>query len=79
MVSEQTITHASQSGCVATPCRVKAKGCIECLNANRNFDSDSDTRADKQGSRQNQNLTKLEQKLAAAEKETAAKHSAPRP
>lgn len=50
----------------------------ERLKANRNFDSDSDTEADKQRSRQNQNLSKLEQKLAAVEKEAAAKHPAPR-
>ncbi len=51
----------------------------ERLKANRNFDSDSDTEADKQRSRESRNLSKLEQKLAAVEKEAATKRTAPKP
>ena len=51
----------------------------ERLKANRNFDSASDTEADKQRSRETNNLSKLEQKLAAAEKEAASKRPVPKP
>lgn len=51
----------------------------ERLKANRNFDSDSDSEADKQRSRESHTLSKLEQRIAAAEQETAAKRPAPKP
>ncbi len=49
----------------------------ERLKANRNFDSDSDTEPDRQRSRESRNLSKLEQRVAAAEKDAAAKRCAP--
>ena len=49
----------------------------ERLKANRNFDSDSDTEPDRQRSRESRNLSKLEQRVAAAEKDAAAKRRAP--
>ncbi|DBA93957.1 hypothetical protein WJX77_001982 [Trebouxia sp. C0004] len=49
----------------------------ERLKASRNFDSDSDTEPDKQRSRESRNLSKLEQRVAAAEKDAAAKRRAP--
>ena len=51
----------------------------ERLKSSRNFDSDSDTEIDKQQARQQQNLEKLELKLAAADREAAAKRPAARP
>lgn len=51
----------------------------ERLKANRNFDSDSDSEADKQRSRESHTLSKLEQRIAAAEQEAAAKRPAPKP
>ncbi len=49
----------------------------ERLKSNRNFDSDSDTEPDRQRSRESRNLSKLEQRVAAAEKDAAAKRRVP--
>jgi len=49
----------------------------ERLKSNRNFDSDSDTEPDRQRSRESRNLSKLEQRVAAAEKDAAARRRAP--
>ena len=51
----------------------------ERLKSSRNFDSDSDTEADNGRARQQQTLSNLEQKLAAAEKEADAKRPPPKP